>query len=70
MIRLHAALREERLATRLVLQVHDELMLEVPEQESVPAMELVKRHMEGAARLRVPLVVSVGMGRDWVDAKS
>jgi DNA polymerase-1 len=70
MIRLHAALREERLATRLVLQVHDELMLEVPEQESVPATELVKRHMEGAARLRVPLVVSVGMGRDWVDAKS
>jgi DNA polymerase-1 len=69
MIRLHAALRAERLGARLVLQVHDELVLEVPERESTLAMELVKRHMEGAAKLRVPLVVSVGVGRDWVDAK-
>jgi DNA polymerase-1 len=69
MIHLHTALREERLATRLILQVHDELVLEVPERESVHAMELVKRHMESAAMLRVPLVVSVGVGRNWVDAK-
>jgi DNA polymerase-1 len=69
MIHLHSALREERLATRLLLQVHDELVLEVPERESAAAMELVKRHMESAARLRVPLVVSVGVGKNWVDAK-
>jgi DNA polymerase-1 len=69
MIHLHAALREERLATRLVLQVHDELVLEAPEGEAGRAMELVKRHMESAAKLRVPLVVSVGVGRNWVDAK-
>ncbi len=69
MVHLHTALREERLATRLLLQVHDELVLEVPERESAHAMELVKRHMESAATLRVPLVVSVGVGRNWVDAK-
>ena len=69
MIHLHAALREERLATRLVLQVHDELVLEAPEGEAGRAKELVKRHMESAANLRVPLVVSVGVGRNWVDAK-
>jgi len=70
MIGLHGALRQARMATRLLLQVHDELVLESPEPEVPPAMELVKRHMEGAAKLRVPLVVSVGAGKNWVDAKS
>ena len=69
MIRLHGELREERMATRLLLQVHDELVLEAPQSETGRAMELVKRHMEGAASLRVPLVVSVGVGKDWIDAK-
>ena len=69
MIRIHGSLRTERLATRLLLQVHDELVLEVPEGEEAAAKELVKRHMEGAAKLRVPLVVSVGTGMNWVDAK-
>jgi len=70
MIRIAAALREQRLATRMVLQVHDELVFEVPESEQEAARELAKRHMEGAAELRVPLVVSLGMGRNWVEAKS
>ena len=52
-----------------MLQVHDELVLEVPDGETPRAMELVKRHMEEAATLRVPLVVSVGAGKNWVDAK-
>jgi DNA polymerase-1 len=69
MIRIHASLRAERLGARLLLQVHDELVLEVPEAEQAAAKELVKRHMEGAAKLRVPLVVSVGVGTNWVDAK-
>ncbi len=69
MIRIHGSLRSERLGTRLLLQVHDELVLEVPEGEEAAAKELVKRHMEGAAKLRVPLVVSVGTGMNWVDAK-
>jgi DNA polymerase I len=69
MIRLHGAIRDERLASRLLLQVHDELVLEVPEVEVSHATDLVKRHMEGAAKLAVPLVVSVGVGMNWVDAK-
>src|SRR5438034_9046476 len=69
MIRIDRALAEQRLATRMLLQVHDELVLEVPEAEQGIASGLVKRHMETAAVLRVPLVVSVGIGRNWVDAK-
>jgi DNA polymerase-1 len=69
MIGIHRALRAGSLGTRLLLQVHDELVLEVPEEEGPVAGELVKSHMEGAAHLAVPLVVSVGMGSNWVDAK-
>ncbi len=69
MIRIARALKEQGLASRMILQVHDELVFEVPHGEEEAATELVKRHMEGAAELRVPLVVSVGMGMNWVDAK-
>ena len=69
MIRIHAALRAARLATRMVLQVHDELVFELPEAEQATAADVVKREMEGVTELRVPLVVSIGAGRNWVDAK-
>jgi len=69
MIGVDHALRERGLETRVLLQVHDELVLEVPERESDRARELVKREMVGAAALRVPLVVSIGVGKNWVDAK-
>ncbi|HXL52183.1 MAG TPA: DNA polymerase I [Gemmatimonadales bacterium] len=69
MIGIAGALKEGGLASRMILQVHDELVLEVPAGEEEVATEVVKRHMEGAARLRVPLVVSVGLGMNWVDAK-
>jgi len=69
MVRIAGALSEQGLASRMILQVHDELVVEVPGGEEKAATELVKRHMERAAELRVPLVVSVGMGMNWVDAK-
>jgi DNA polymerase-1 len=69
MTRLHRALREERLAARLLLQVHDELVLEAPPAEIDRVTTLVKRHMEGAATLAVPLVVEVGVGDNWLEAK-
>ena len=70
MIRIAGALAERGLGSRMILQVHDELVVEVPagEQEGVTA--LVRHHMEGAAALRVPLVVSIGVGTNWVDAKA
>jgi len=69
MIRIASGLAAGGLRTRMLLQVHDELVFEVPEAEEESAANLVKREMEGAARLRVPLVVSVGVGPNWVDAK-
>ena len=69
MIRIAGRLRERGLGSRMILQVHDELVFEVPHAERESATELVKSHMEGAAELRVPLVVSIGIGTNWVDAK-
>jgi len=68
MIEVHAALRRERRAARLLLQVHDELVLEVPEEELGPVEELVRREMAAAAQLAVPLDVEVGHGRSWAQA--
>lgn len=64
MIELDRILREEKMATTLLLQVHDELVLEVPEEENDVAEKLVVETMEGVAGLDVPLVVDVGWGAD------
>jgi DNA polymerase-1 len=70
MVRIHRALPEQGLRARMVLQVHDELVIEAPVDEAERAAALVKRHMEGAAKLAVPLEVTIGIGDNWVDAKS
>ena len=69
MIRIHHALRREGLRTRMLLQVHDELVFEAPEDEVERVRPLVKGLMEGAATLEVPLVVDVGVGKNWLEAK-
>jgi DNA polymerase-1 len=69
MIRIHAALHARRLGARLLLQVHDELVLEAPEAEVESVSALVREHMEGAATLKVPLVVDIGTGPNWLEAK-
>lgn len=69
MIELDATLREEKLATTLLLQIHDELILEVPEDEKVIAEKLVVETMEGVAGLDVPLVVDIGWGPDLASVK-
>ena len=68
MIRLQAELERRRLGTRMLLQVHDELVLEVPQAELAEATELVKQTMEHAMALDVPLLVTTGAGHDWVEA--
>jgi DNA polymerase-1 len=67
MIDLHAELSRRRLASRLILQIHDELLLEVPEGEADEARELVARVMEGALELAVPLVADAQLGRSWAE---
>jgi DNA polymerase-1 len=69
MIRIQASLKQAKLRSKMLLQVHDELVFEIPEAERSDAGALVKREMEGVASLRVPLVVSVGAGKNWIDAK-
>ncbi len=69
MVRIHERLRREGRSARLVLQVHDELLLEVPEVETSAARELVREEMVGAYPLDPPLAVEVGVGDTWADAK-
>ena len=70
MVSIHRRLREEGRAARLVLQVHDELLLEVPEVETSAVRDLVREEMCGAYPLDPPLAVDVGVGDDWNEAKS
>jgi DNA polymerase I len=70
MIAIHRRLRDEGRGARLVLQVHDELLLEVPEAEIGPVRELVREEMCRAYPLDPPLAVDIGVGDDWSEAKS
>jgi DNA polymerase-1 len=69
MIKVHERLRRERLGGRMILQVHDELLLEVPEREVDRTREVVKTEMESVHEMSVPLVVDVGVGKNWMEAK-
>jgi DNA polymerase-1 len=69
MIELDDALEARKVRSRMVLTVHDELVLEVPEDEHDLVEALVRDVMEHAAELRVPLVVDIGYGRSWAEAK-
>lgn len=69
MIKLHARLKRESLKTRIILTVHDELVIESPEAELASAQAAVREEMENVFPLRVPLRVDLGMGANWRDAK-
>lgn len=68
MVAVHSALREARMKSRLLLQVHDELIVEVASGEHEDVERLLRHHMAAAADLRVPLDVSVGTGHSWHEA--
>jgi DNA polymerase-1 len=67
MIDLHRELKDRALRARLILQIHDELLLEVPEKEAEQTRALVREVMEGALALEVPLVVDARVGASWAD---
>ncbi|HEY8486263.1 MAG TPA: DNA polymerase I, partial [Limnochordales bacterium] len=69
MVAVHRRLKEGGWRARMVLQVHDELLLELPQQEVEPVGQLVKQAMEGVVQLAVPLVAEVKTGRSWRDCK-
>jgi DNA polymerase-1 len=68
MVRVFEEIRKEGLKSRLIMQVHDELVFEVPEEEKDAMERLVRREMEHAVSLRVPLKVDVNYGRNWSEA--
>jgi len=69
MIRIQALLAEQRLASRMILQVHDELVFEAPPDEVETLQRMVKHEMESVRQFDVPLVVDTGVGDNWRDAK-
>ena len=68
MLAVHRELARGGLQAKLLLQVHDELVLDVPEAELDAVSALVQRCMRGAAELSVPLEVSIGHGANWLEA--
>lgn len=68
MIRIDEELEKQNLETRMLLQVHDELVFESPLAETETAIKLIKTEMESAIKTRVPLLVEVGVGDNWLEA--
>ncbi len=68
MINIQNKFEKEKLQTRMILQVHDELVFEVKSSEMERVKQLVKKEMEGAIKLDVPIKVDVGMGKNWLEA--
>lgn len=69
MVRVMRRLRQEGMASEIILQVHDELILECPESEAIDAALILKEEMEKAGDLSIPLKVDIGTGYSWYDAK-
>ena len=69
MVRVASALRAQDLKSRMLLQVHDELVFETPSEEVGALGTLVRSEMEGAAQLAVPLLVDIGVGPNWLETK-
>ena len=68
MVRIQEALKSASLDARMILQVHDELVFDVPKSEVEAVTALVRQHMEGAVELAVPLEVEVETGAHWLEA--
>ena len=68
MIKIQEVLEQEHLKTKMLLQVHDELVFEAPENEVETAKKLIKENMENAYKTEVPLLVEVGVGKNWLEA--
>lgn len=69
MIKVSRRLKEENMESKLIMQVHDELIVEAPENEAEKAAKIVKEEMENACKMKVKLLADVNIGKTWYDAK-
>jgi DNA polymerase-1 len=69
MLKVEEALRRENLEARMIMQIHDELLIEAPEGETEAVSRILRREMENAVELDVPLTVEIGIADNWMDAK-
>ena len=69
MINVYKALKESRLEAKIVLQVHDEMMIEAPVYEKEKVKQILKENMEKAAKLKVPLVAEISEAENWYECK-
>ena len=69
MVRVYERLQKEKMKSKLILQVHDELIVEAPEDEIEKASKILCEEMENACKLKVRLRADVGVGKTWYDAK-
>lgn len=69
MCNVFSRIAEERLDAKIILQIHDELIIDTPKSHLDQVVQIVREEMEGAAHLRVPLKVDIGVGENWYDAK-
>ena len=68
MINIHKKLSKESFATKMLLQVHDELVFDVPKSELETVQKMIKYEMENAHKMDVPLDVEIGVGDNWLEA--
>ena len=69
MVRVYERLQKEKMKSKLILQVHDELIVEAPEDEIEKASKILCEEMENACKLKVRLRADVGVGKTWYEAK-
>ena len=69
MLAVHKAIVQKKLKTKIILQVHDELVLDGPENEYEEIQKIVKKAMEDCVSFKVPMLVEVGHGINWLEAK-
>ena len=69
MVEIQNRLQQENLQSKMILQIHDELIFECPDNEVERMQELIRHEMESIVKLSVPLTVDVGVGRNWYDLK-
>lgn len=69
MINIAKELEHQKLKAKMIIQVHDELVFDVPKQEVYDLECLIKKQMESVYQLKVPLIVNVASGKNWLEAK-